>query len=985
MKPLLPVVLLALASLAVAQEPPKPANPNFRAKLLLVKSDWSKAPSADRLTTVLRAAFKDVSVPQSLLDKLPASGPRILFGPQTAAYYAPQHYAELEAWLKNWKLLEEVIELEPQAVAVDAAASVPGLALVRPYDFLALPVLPAAASQPFVARQAEHRWQISQQPNGAWELVRRLVVSEKLRGELVFRDIGLLDRCRVVVQAADPGGIILVNALPGPTSMLRQGANERGFEPVFVLGSIEPKVIPKQGPGALPLPYQVQVLSVYHEPSFTWPNDISSMFGSGSRGDGPRSNSSRVTVGDGPAATPPPTGANPAIAENPGSASASEIRQFSLKHARADSIHQVLTTFFGGTETVRLIPTPDSNQIIVRGPSARLDEISKLIALLDAPPSRPGELAKARSFLQQLQQQNQLPALQPAAAATSNLAEQYQAAEQEAQAAAQQWRTLTAKAGDVQTSAEIAAAQQKLQAAVAKAFETRQQLQQTELLEMQRRIYGLAGTIEAREKIKDQIIDRRVQELLNPALQWPVAPAAASLPATAPSSGPKYPMTQPRYGEAPQYTPTNSPSGKSSSQPAGVAIASALANGGRPLSEVVQEFNRENMARFQTENVPPLTDDEVVASIRWRALKPRPWTFHDYQLETLLEIAETRIVPSHVELYLIPGTRSEPPRVSKNTIELLLRSEGSVFRALLREQYLATNRVPPSSAPNPKSNTVLPDGLPLDAAVHLFNAQGANDSIGKDQPVLSADEVLGALRSWIRKRAELPVTNAEFRELEKIVETGQLPPKAELEVLTSFQPNDELLFDAWSVRLVMPRGKDGGTYAYVIRDRWLRVKKLKERQIAWGPVAKNGLQVGLWIDPPSEVLTKGQQIVPHFYFRNAGEKDTSISLPRLMTHSYYSALQVTDDKGEKIEMEQDEGPAGPVGWTQSGFPAGAEQEITGLPIVVGQVKRAPGVETVICAEPGQQCRLRFVVDNYLEPEAKETLTTGEMRFALAKE
>jgi hypothetical protein len=272
--------------------------------------------------------------------------------------------------------------------------------------------------------------------------------------------------------------------------------------------------------------------------------------------------------------------------------------------------------------------------------------------------------------------------------------------------------------------------------------------------------------------------------------------------------------------------------------------------------------------------------------------------------------------------------------------------------------------------------------MPLPAAIRSFNERYLNDPIGKNQPLLSDFEVQGAIYSWINKRDELPVTDAELEELRKVAVTGRLPPKAELEVLTRFQPNDELQFDAWSVRLRMPRGEGGGTYAYRIRDRWLRVKELKERKISWGTKSASGLQVGLWLDPSSEVFTKGQQVVPHFFFRNAGDKEQSISLPRIMTHSYYEGLLVSDDVGRTIQIDQDESPGGPVGWTRLPFAPGAQHQVTGLPIAVGQVKRAAGVETVICAEPGQQCRLKFLLDDYLDKDAPP-LDTGEVRFTVA--
>ncbi len=55
---------------------------------------------------------------------------------------------------------------------------------------------------------------------------------------------------------------------------------------------------------------------------------------------------------------------------------------------------------------------------------------------------------------------------------------------------------------------------------VRQAFESRQNLQRAELAEFARRLKCIQQSIEMREQVSQQIIDRRVQELLNPNLEW---------------------------------------------------------------------------------------------------------------------------------------------------------------------------------------------------------------------------------------------------------------------------------------------------------------------------------------------------------------------------------------------------------------------------------------------------------------------------------
>lgn len=62
------------------------------------------------------------------------------------------------------------------------------------------------------------------------------------------------------------------------------------------------------------------------------------------------------------------------------------------------------------------------------------------------------------------------------------------------------------------------------------AFEARQQLQRAELVRLQQRLTHIEDLIESRERIKDQIIERRVEELLDPNLRWQTPDESASLP-----------------------------------------------------------------------------------------------------------------------------------------------------------------------------------------------------------------------------------------------------------------------------------------------------------------------------------------------------------------------------------------------------------------------------------------------------------------------
>ena len=60
----------------------------------------------------------------------------------------------------------------------------------------------------------------------------------------------------------------------------------------------------------------------------------------------------------------------------------------------------------------------------------------------------------------------------------------------------------------------------QLRDTVRQAFENRQNLQRAELAKFAQRLKGIQESIESRDKVSEQIIDRRVEELLDPNLKW---------------------------------------------------------------------------------------------------------------------------------------------------------------------------------------------------------------------------------------------------------------------------------------------------------------------------------------------------------------------------------------------------------------------------------------------------------------------------------
>ncbi|QDT92178.1 serine/threonine-protein kinase [Gimesia algae] len=408
--------------------------------------------------------------------------------------------------------------------------------------------------------------------------------------------------------------------------------------------------------------------------------------------------------------------------------------------------------------------------------------------------------------------------------------------------------------------------------------------------------------------------------------------------------------------------------------------------GSRQLSDVVQEFNQQQQLDPVDKGQPLLTDDEVVASVRWALLDKKIPGLSAEQLQQFREIAELRRLAADWRLEFVSEVDgADEERFQGWQVQLVLdQSQGAPFRHEVRtrlfNQLDAAGQAVKLNEPGPK----MPDDTPLAAAIHGFNS--AHRSLGgMDQPPLTEEEVVAAIRRMKIRRNELDVTNAEFSMLQKIADQRQLPEDVGFELLTLFQPGDGYEYLIWSIRLTLPRIENNvpyPRYTIILRKQFIRSQAIDNGKIAWGPVAKNGLQAGVRFEPDNEQYAIGQQVLPRFYYRNTGNQFVEIMLPRLLTHNYYTKLSALDETGKSISIDQDRKPAGPVGWWLLPFGFGAQHEIRGLPIRLGEVERGQA-ETVIQSKPGQSVRVRFTLPNYADKNAPP-FKTGEIQFSIAE-
>ena len=117
-------------------------------------------------------------------------------------------------------------------------------------------------------------------------------------------------------------------------------------------------------------------------------------------------------------------------------------------------------------------------------------------------------------------------------------------------------------------------------------------------------------------------------------------------------------------------------------------------------------------------------------------------------------------------------------------------------------------------------------GTELDIAIETFNQQATEDPIGAQQPPLTHEEVVAAIRFW--DRDDHPeVSDAMVARFKHIAVSNRMPASAAFETITAFDPGGDFVFDTWSVRIRIKR-PNGSSYAFVIRERVLASRTLAE-------------------------------------------------------------------------------------------------------------------------------------------------------------
>ena len=213
-----------------------------------------------------------------------------------------------------------------------------------------------------------------------------------------------------------------------------------------------------------------------------------------------------------------------------------ELRVLALNHVRASEAARVVEQMYDKVLSVAVAER--TNSLIVRGTRPVVEEVAALLQRLDTqePVTEPANNSASGGDGNGIRVN--VPALGPEPLAVDFSVPVREAGQtfsfsigvsgqnaddlrQQNDALEQRARSLSGRLREpLPDPATGETLRSQLRDTVRQAFETRQNLQRAELAEFAQRLKGIQESIELRDKVSQQIIDRRFEELLDPNLKW---------------------------------------------------------------------------------------------------------------------------------------------------------------------------------------------------------------------------------------------------------------------------------------------------------------------------------------------------------------------------------------------------------------------------------------------------------------------------------
>ncbi|MDA1049938.1 MAG: TIGR03067 domain-containing protein [Planctomycetota bacterium] len=235
---------------------------------------------------------------------------------------------------------------------------------------------------------------------------------------------------------------------------------------------------------------------------------------------------------------------------------------------------------------------------------------------------------------------------------------------------------------------------------------------------------------------------------------------------------------------------------------------------------------------------------------------------------------------------------SKAPRPTKVSYET---NEGRTMIGLIRIEP------PKNRADNPAPAIPADESISLADVVRNFNAENKQLGRGLDQPALTEDEVLTAIKQSDWKRDAPDLNEREVATFKEVAESGRLPKGSYLWVRTTDQHETFLVRNYWLIELYLPAIGHDGLVGFTIRHTKLPEEKIDPKQVAWGKPDPDRLSLGIYFSPRKDKYQVGDRVRLRLFVRNEGQEAVETMWANT-SHPLPNAFTVTDESGANVAV-----------------------------------------------------------------------------------
>ncbi len=319
----------------------------------------------------------------------------------------------------------------------------------------------------------------------------------------------------------------------------------------------------------------------------------------------------------------------------------------------------------------------------------------------------------------------------------------------------------------------------------------------------------------------------------------------------------------------------------------------ATPEGVSDLALAVNNFNLAHTEKMRSANTPPLTEDELVASLWWQYSQSK---LREEIHETVKEIVITRKLPLGWSIKLNTHSWTLPQQwwhdkpLSSSAIQInLFGKEG--LATTIRNRFISSD-----------ISSIRPPESALEKAIEEFNM-----SHSEEEPGLTLDETLAALstlwdkQSWYSYDGLKPST---MDALMAVIDRHEMKG-VKIKLLHSYQTAEEDRFDVSAIRLEVQDDQDGSIQAFTIRERFQKVNSFSDETIHWGKPSDEGLQAGFRFKPAQTRYLSGQVVDVEFFYRTIQGKGLTATIPNIFHFNKIDIDVLGNDGKQRLSVEHD--------------------------------------------------------------------------------